>query len=104
MREAREPAERESVRHRSVSPAFVHHTEEFKVDKTDDDLTGRHILYCARFLIVCSADSWRARVSHICELQVNMASGAMSIDFGGMDRWDYPERVRNMAEAERGAA
>lgn len=51
--------------------------------------------------MLCSADSWRARVSHICELQVNLASGAMSIDFGGMDRWDYPERVRNMQEAER---
>ena len=49
----------------------------------------------------CSADSWRARVSHICELQVNLASGAMTIDFGGMDRWDYPERVRNMEEAEK---
>ncbi|KAI0683228.1 hypothetical protein BC835DRAFT_1296561, partial [Cytidiella melzeri] len=48
-----------------------------------------------------TADSWRARVSHICELQVNVASGAMSIDFGGMDRWDYQERVRNMAEAEQ---
>ncbi|KAI0093230.1 hypothetical protein BDY19DRAFT_416183 [Irpex rosettiformis] len=47
-----------------------------------------------------TADSWRARVTHICELQVNLASGAMSIDFGGMDRWDYPERIRNMAEAE----
>lgn len=50
---------------------------------------------------LCSADSWRARVSHICELQVNLASGAMTIDFGGMDRWDYPERVRNMEEAEK---
>ncbi|KIP05096.1 hypothetical protein PHLGIDRAFT_129092 [Phlebiopsis gigantea 11061_1 CR5-6] len=48
-----------------------------------------------------TADSWRARVSHICELQVNLASGAMKIDFGGMDHWDYPERVRNMEEAER---
>ena len=47
------------------------------------------------------ADSWRARVSHICELQVNLASGAMTIDFGGLDRWDYPERVRNMQEAEQ---
>lgn len=48
-----------------------------------------------------TGDSWRARVSHICELQVNLASGAMTIDFGGQDRWDYPERVRNMEEAER---
>ncbi|KAJ8469456.1 hypothetical protein ONZ51_g8981 [Trametes cubensis] len=48
---------------------------------------------------ISSADSWRARVSHICELQVNLASGAMSIDFGGLDRWDYEERVRNLEEA-----
>ncbi|CDO70599.1 hypothetical protein BN946_scf184656.g14 [Trametes cinnabarina] len=46
-----------------------------------------------------TADSWRARVSHICELQVNLASGAMIIDFGGLDRWDYEERVRNLEEA-----
>ncbi|KAI0675274.1 hypothetical protein C8Q78DRAFT_532617 [Trametes maxima] len=48
-----------------------------------------------------TADSWRARVSHVCELQVNMASGAMTIDFGGLDRWDYEERTRNLAEAVR---
>ncbi|KAI0328624.1 hypothetical protein GY45DRAFT_1347039 [Cubamyces sp. BRFM 1775] len=48
-----------------------------------------------------TADSWRARVSHICELQVNLASGAMSIDFGGLDRWDYEGRVRNLEEAVR---
>ena len=54
---------------------------------------------CA-FLIVCSADNWRSRVSHICELQVNLSLGGMSIDFGGTDGWDYAERVRNMAEAE----
>ncbi|KAI0812527.1 hypothetical protein BC629DRAFT_1473537, partial [Irpex lacteus] len=47
-----------------------------------------------------TGDSWRARVTHIPELQVNLASGALVIDFGGMDRWDYPERVRNLAEAE----
>lgn len=44
-------------------------------------------------------DSWRARVSHICELQVNLYSGAMKIDFGGLDRWDYSERQRNIQEA-----
>ncbi|KAI8993056.1 hypothetical protein BD414DRAFT_412173 [Trametes punicea] len=48
-----------------------------------------------------TADSWRARVSHICELQVNLASGAMTIDFGGLDRWDYEERARNLDEALR---
>ncbi|KAF7790352.1 hypothetical protein EIP86_001307 [Pleurotus ostreatoroseus] len=46
-----------------------------------------------------TADSWRARVSHLCELQANLASGALTIDFGGMDRWDHAERARNMAEA-----
>ena len=49
----------------------------------------------------CSGDSWRARVSHICELQVNLAAGAMTIDFGGMDRWDGAERARNLEEAVR---
>ncbi|TBU56415.1 hypothetical protein BD310DRAFT_1040553 [Dichomitus squalens] len=46
-----------------------------------------------------TGDSWRARVSHICELQVNLATGAMTIDFGGLDRWDYAERARNLEEA-----
>ncbi|CCM01127.1 uncharacterized protein FIBRA_03175 [Fibroporia radiculosa] len=48
-----------------------------------------------------TGDSWRARVSHLCELQVNLASGAMSINFGEQDRWDHDERVRNMADAIR---
>jgi hypothetical protein len=43
-------------------------------------------------------DSWRAQVSHICELQVSIAGG-MKIDFGGLDRWDYSERKRNLDEA-----
>ena len=43
----------------------------------------------------------RARVSHICGLQVNLAAGAMTIDFGGLDRWDYSERARNLEEAVR---
>ncbi|KII92154.1 hypothetical protein PLICRDRAFT_50584 [Plicaturopsis crispa FD-325 SS-3] len=46
-----------------------------------------------------SGDSWRARVSHICELQVNMFTEALKIDFGGLDRWDYNERQRNMQDA-----
>jgi len=46
-----------------------------------------------------SADSWRARVTHISELQVNIYSGVMKIDFGGLDRWDYAERRRNIEEA-----
>ncbi|KAH9858759.1 hypothetical protein C2E23DRAFT_855529 [Lenzites betulinus] len=67
---------------------------------------------CARLVSQCgaamygtaTADSWRARVGHICELQVNLAAGAMTIDFGGLDRWDYEERARNLTEAVRAAA
>lgn len=47
-----------------------------------------------------TGDSWRARVSHICELQVHIYSGTIKIDFGGLDRWDAHERQRNMTEAE----
>ncbi|KAF8893857.1 hypothetical protein BD779DRAFT_955825 [Infundibulicybe gibba] len=47
-----------------------------------------------------TGDSWRARVSHICELQFNMTYLGMKIDFGGMDRWDYSERQRNLVEAD----
>lgn len=46
-----------------------------------------------------SGDSWRARVTHICELQFNMSYLGMKIDFGGLDRWDYSERRRNLDEA-----
>ncbi|KAK1225247.1 hypothetical protein PQX77_007773 [Marasmius sp. AFHP31] len=45
-----------------------------------------------------TGDSWRAQVSHIYELQLNMLTG-MKINFGGMDRWDYNERKRNLDEA-----
>jgi hypothetical protein len=50
-------------------------------------------------MIRYSGDSWRARVGHICELQLNMAMGAMKVDFGGLDRWDFAERQRNLQEA-----
>ncbi|KAF8629193.1 hypothetical protein AX17_005778 [Amanita inopinata Kibby_2008] len=46
-----------------------------------------------------TADSWRARVTHICELQFNMSCLGMKIDFGGLDRWDFNERYRNLQEA-----
>ncbi|KAL0072795.1 hypothetical protein AAF712_000558 [Marasmius tenuissimus] len=45
-----------------------------------------------------TGDSWRAQVSHVYELQLNMLTG-MKINFGGMDRWDYNERKRNLDEA-----
>jgi hypothetical protein len=48
-----------------------------------------------------SGDSWRSRVSHTCELQFNMSFLGMKVDFGGLDRWDFPERERNLREAER---
>ncbi|KAJ7124947.1 hypothetical protein C8R44DRAFT_668843 [Mycena epipterygia] len=47
-----------------------------------------------------TGDSWRARVTHITELQFNMTYLDMKIDFGGFDRYDYPERQRNLEEAE----
>jgi len=46
-----------------------------------------------------TGDTWRARASHIPELQANIASGAITIDFGGMDRWDYNERQANLQYA-----
>ena len=44
-------------------------------------------------------DSWRVKVSHICELQINISTGTIVIDFGGMDKYTYEERVRNLREA-----
>lgn len=38
-------------------------------------------------------------MSHICELQVNISTGALTIDFGGMDKYTYEERARNLREA-----
>ena len=49
-----------------------------------------------------TGDSWRARVDHIVDLQFSMRMGGMKIDFGGMDRWEYAERVRNIEEVEKG--
>ncbi|KAJ3789589.1 hypothetical protein GGU10DRAFT_37836 [Lentinula aff. detonsa] len=46
-----------------------------------------------------TGDSWRAQVSHIPHLQLDMTYENMKINFGGMDRWDYSERKRNLAEA-----
>lgn len=38
-------------------------------------------------------------MSHICELQVNISTGAITIDFGGMDKYTYEERIRNLRDA-----
>nr|GAT57752.1 predicted protein [Mycena chlorophos] len=50
-----------------------------------------------------TGDSWRARVSHIVELQSEMAVNGTLISFGGLDRYDYDERKRSLDEAEPGA-
>jgi len=47
-----------------------------------------------------TGDSWRARASHVAELQFSMSYHNMKIDFGGLDRWDYSERTRNLNETE----
>ncbi|KAE9408570.1 hypothetical protein BT96DRAFT_1013211 [Gymnopus androsaceus JB14] len=47
-----------------------------------------------------TGDSWRARVSHIPDLQLNMSFENLKINFDGLDRWDYPERKRNLEEAD----
>jgi len=57
----------------------------FRDSKTTDDIH--------------SGDSWRARVTHIYELQFNMSHLGMKIDFGGLDRWDFNERKKNLEEA-----
>lgn len=46
-----------------------------------------------------TGDSWRARASHIPELQFNRSYLGMKIDFGGSDRWDSYERRRNLGES-----
>jgi len=43
-------------------------------------------------------------VTHMAELQASLAARALHIDFGGLDRWDYDERRRNMLEADIGHA
>jgi hypothetical protein len=50
------------------------------------------------FYGTASGDSWRARASHICELQFNMSYQGLKINFNGQDRWDYNERARNLKE------
>jgi len=67
--------------------------------KSNDDQCVRLVNQQGDMYGTATGDSWRARVSHICELQVNLYSGGMKIDFGGLDRWDYSERLRNMQEA-----
>ena len=65
-------------------------------EKTNLTITHSHF---HSTLLLSSADSWRARSSFVPELQMHVSSGAVRIDFGGLDRWDQVERQRNMAEA-----
>ncbi|KAI6046062.1 hypothetical protein EDC04DRAFT_3086539 [Pisolithus marmoratus] len=69
--------------------------------KSNLDQCVRLVSHSGNMYGTATGDSWRARVSHICELQVHIASGTIRIDFGGLDRWDGYERQRNMAEAEQ---
>ncbi|KAF8842985.1 hypothetical protein BDN67DRAFT_898054, partial [Paxillus ammoniavirescens] len=69
--------------------------------KSNVDQCVRVVSQSADMYGTATGDSWRARVSHICDLQVNLFSGTMKIDFGGLDRWDYNERQRNLKEAEQ---
>ncbi|KAF8134588.1 hypothetical protein EV363DRAFT_1257845, partial [Boletus edulis] len=68
--------------------------------KSNTDQCVRVVSQSGDMYGTATGDSWRARVPCICELQVNLSSGAMRIDFGGLDRWDFNERRRNMMEAE----
>ncbi|RXW23337.1 hypothetical protein EST38_g2517 [Candolleomyces aberdarensis] len=70
-------------------------------DKSVRDECVRLVSPAGDFYGTATGDSWRARVSHICELQFNMSFLGMKIDFGGLDRWDFPERERNVREAVR---
>ncbi|KDQ15817.1 hypothetical protein BOTBODRAFT_186875 [Botryobasidium botryosum FD-172 SS1] len=56
-------------------------------------VTGRGSIYGT-----ASGDSWRAKGTHIWELQVSLDAGVMKIDFGGADCWTWEERKRNFAE------
>ncbi|OBZ67270.1 hypothetical protein A0H81_12791 [Grifola frondosa] len=67
--------------------------------RSNVDQCARLVSQHAGMYGTATADSWRARAGYLCDLQVNLSSGAMTIDFGGLDRWDYDERVRNLEEA-----
>ncbi|KAF9653939.1 hypothetical protein BDM02DRAFT_3107105 [Thelephora ganbajun] len=66
---------------------------------SNQDQCARLVSKRSDFYGTATGDSWRARVSHICELQVNISTGAITIDFGGMDKYTYEERVRNLQDA-----
>ncbi|KJA27670.1 hypothetical protein HYPSUDRAFT_178731 [Hypholoma sublateritium FD-334 SS-4] len=50
------------------------------------------------FYGTATGDSWRARAAHIPEMQFSMIYQGMKIDFNGLDKYDWSERARNLAE------
>ncbi|EJD02744.1 uncharacterized protein FOMMEDRAFT_167914 [Fomitiporia mediterranea MF3/22] len=68
--------------------------------RSNTDQAARVVSQCAEGVGSATGDSWRARASFLPELQLNLISGTMKIDFGGLDRWDNAERLRNMSEAD----
>jgi len=62
------------------------------------DESVRVVSQTSDFYGTATGDSWRARASHICELQFNLSYQGLKIDFGGLDKWDINERTRNLAE------
>ncbi|KAF9474570.1 hypothetical protein BDN70DRAFT_936546 [Pholiota conissans] len=67
--------------------------------RSNTDECARLISQQPDFYGTATGDSWRARAAHIPELQFNMVYQGMKIDFNGMDKYDYNERTRNVAES-----
>ncbi|TFK75355.1 hypothetical protein BDN72DRAFT_885807 [Pluteus cervinus] len=65
---------------------------------SNTDGCARAVSQQSDFYGTATGDSWRARASHLPELQFNKICLGMKIDFGGLDRWDANERRRNLAE------
>jgi len=69
---------------------------------SNQDLCARLVSKQSDFYGTATGDSWRAKVTHMCELQVNISNGAITINFGGMDKYTYEERARNLRDAMDG--
>lgn len=68
-------------------------------DKSLKDESVRLISSSGDVYGTATGDSWRAKVAHICDLQFNMTYLGMQVNFGGLDRWDFSERQRNLSES-----
>ncbi|PAV18555.1 hypothetical protein PNOK_0539700 [Pyrrhoderma noxium] len=68
--------------------------------RSNVDKAVRVVSHCVEGVGSATGDSWRARVSFVPELQLNLING-MRIDFGGLDKWDPSERQRNFADADQ---